>query len=67
MRAERIKFIFPHLSEEIEIRGEKYRTEKVDRHNLCKGCAFHHRGEPCKAGGTVLCIWDNQNYIFKKL
>lgn len=63
----RIKFIFPHLSDTVTIQEEQYKVVEVDRQNLCEGCAFHRRGEPCNAGGAVLCVWDNKNYIFKKV
>lgn len=68
MRTKRTKFVIPQADgDTVEIKGEKYTAVAVPFQNLCTGCVFHRRGEPCTAGGNVLCVWEGQNYIFKEI
>lgn len=39
-----------------EHNGITYRAVYQEPGELCKGCAFHKRGEPCKGPGGWLCV-----------
>lgn len=62
---DKITFTIPIEGKEIEVDGRKYKAVQVPYENKCAGCAFARRGEPCKAGGTILCVWQGQHFIYK--
>lgn len=39
-----------------EHNGISYKAVYQERGELCKGCAFHKRGEPCKSPEDWLCV-----------
>lgn len=39
-----------------EHEGITYKAVCQEHGELCKGCAFHMRGEPCKSPGGWLCV-----------
>lgn len=53
-----------------EHEGVTYKAVLQER-ELCKGCAFHKRGEPCKSPRGWLCVeigkGEDKDLIFKRV
>lgn len=39
-----------------EHEGVTYKAVRQEQGEICKGCAFHKRGEPCKSPRGWLCV-----------
>lgn len=54
-----------------EHNGITYKAVCQEHGELCKGCAFHKRGEPCKSPRGWLCVeiieGEPNNLIFKEV
>lgn len=39
-----------------ELEGVTYKAVRQEQDEMCEGCAFHKRGEPCKGPRGWLCV-----------